>query len=142
MIISGPNVSGGEIHRHFVYVTDIMPTLLEMTGVEHPDTYKGNKVLPMRGKSFSKVLSGEEESLYDDSEFIAGEMQDGKWIRKGNFKAVFVTRPYGPGEWKLYRLSTDPGETTDLSESEPEMLKSFIGEWENYAAEVGVVGME
>ena len=52
--------------------------LMEMTGVEHPDTYKGNKVLPMRGESFSKVLSGEEKSLYDDSNYIAGEMQDGK----------------------------------------------------------------
>jgi len=141
LIISGPDVSKGKIHRDFVYVTDIMPTLLEMAGVEHPDSYKGNNVLDMRGKSFSKVLSGEEESLYSESEFIAGEMQNGKWIRQGDFKAVFIPNPYGPQEWKLYDLSVDPGETTNLSKREPEMLKIFISEWEKYAKEVGVVAM-
>ncbi|MGI9533036.1 arylsulfatase [Lutimonas sp.] len=141
LIISGPNVSKGEVHRNFVYVTDIMPTLLEMAGVEHPDTYKGNKVLDMRGKSFSKILSGEEKTLYTKSEYIAGEMQNGKWIRQGNFKAVFIPKPYGPQEWKLYDLSVDPGETTDLSEQEPDLLKELIVEWEKYADEVGVVAM-
>jgi arylsulfatase len=141
LIISGPNVSKGVIHRNFVYVTDIMPTLLDMTGIEHPNSYKGNKVLTMMGKSFSKVLSGEEESVYNRSEYIAGEMQNGKWIRRGDYKAVFIPNPYGPQEWKLYNLSVDPGETTDLSEQEPDMLKTFIVEWEKYAEKVGVVAM-
>jgi len=142
LIISGPKIANGVINKGFIYVTDIMPTLLDMTGIEHPDTYKGNKVLPMRGKSFSKVLSGENKSLYESSEYIAAEMQDGKWIRKGNYKAQFVTKPYGNAKWELYDLSTDPGETTDLSQLEPDMLKNFIVEWENYAVEVGVVSME
>lgn len=139
LIISGPNVSKGETHKNFVYVTDIMPTLLEMTGVEHPDTYNGKQVLPMKGKSFSKVLSGENESLYNGSEYVAAEMQNGKWIRKGNIKAQFVPKPYGSNEWKLYDLSVDPGETTDISNSKPELLKELIAEWEKYSEEVGVV---
>lgn len=141
MIISGPNVSKDVIHRKFVYITDIMPTLLEMVGIEHPDTYNGNKVLKMRGKPFSKVLSKEETSLYTDSEYIAGEMQNGKWIRKGDYKAVFIPKPYGPQQWKLYDLSVDPGETTDLSEQKPDLIKELITNWEKYAEEVGVIPM-
>lgn len=141
LIISGPNVRKDEIHRNFVYVTDIMPTLLEMAGVEHPNTYEGNKVLDMRGKSFSKVLAGEEKSIYTKSEYIAGEMQNGKWIRKGDFKAVFIPKPYGLNQWKLYNLSVDPGETSNLSELEPDLLEELIFEWKKYAEEVGVVAM-
>lgn len=141
-IVSGPNVQEGIVHHNFIYVTDIMPTLLDLAGVDHPDSFRGNEVLPMRGKSFSKVLSGEKETLYNDDEFVAGEMQNGKWIRKASFKAVFITAPYGPNEWELYNLDLDPGETTDLSESEPEMLQNFIEEWRKYAVEVGVVAME
>jgi len=140
--MSGPGISKGELNKSFVYVTDIMPTILEMTGVEFPDTYKGNEVLPMKGKSFSKVLSGEEEALYADSEYIAGEMQNGKWIRKGDLKAVYVTLPYGLNKWALYDLAIDPGETTDLSASKPDILSELISEWEKYSDEVGVVLMD
>ena len=68
-------------------------------------------------------------------------MQNGKWIRQGDFKAVFIPNPYGPQEWKLYNLSVDPGETTDLSGQKPDLLKTLISEWEKYAEEVGVVAM-
>ena len=139
LIISGPGVSKEIINNEFIYVTDIMPTLLDMAGVKHPDSYNGKRVLPLMGKSFSKTLNGENTPHYSEKEYVAGEMQNGKWIRKGDFKAVFVTKPYGHNKWELYNLSIDPGETTDLAVSEKELLKDLIGEWEKYAKEVGVV---
>lgn len=141
LIISGPYVTKGSIYHDFIYVTDIMPTLLEMVGVEHPRSYKGNEVLDIQGKSFLKILSGEEKIHYNKSEYIAGEMQNGKWIRQGDFKAVFIPKPYGSQQWELYNLSVDPGETTDLSRQKPDLLKKLIVEWEKYAEKVGVVPM-
>ncbi len=139
LIMSGPQISKGKVHRNFTYVTDIMPTLLEMTGVEPLEEYNGNKVLPMRGKSFTKVLSGESKYSYSPDEYIAGEMLNGKWIRKGNYKAVLVTKPYGPNLWRLYDISIDPGETTDISSEKQELLEELKLAWGKYAEEVGVV---
>ncbi len=142
LIISGPGVSKNTINKELVYVTDIMPTLLDIVGVEHLDFYKGKKVIPLMGKSFSKMLNGKSTTHYSDEEYIAGEMQNGKWIRKGDFKAVFVTKPYGSSKWELYNLSIDPGETTNLAVSEKELLKELVEKWEKYAEEVGVVKFE
>jgi len=93
----------------------------------------------MSGKSFTKVLSGESKFSYSPDEYISGEMLNGKWVRKGNYKAVLVTKPYGPNLWRLYDLSMDPGETTDISSEKQELLKELQSAWEKYAGDVGVV---
>ena len=72
-------------------------------------------------------------------EFVGGEMQNGKWMRQGDFKAVSVAPPYGTGTWHLYNLADDPGETHDLANDEPKTLKKLQTAWDRYAKEVGVV---
>lgn len=139
LIMSGPNIPQGETHKNFAYITDIMPTLLDMLGVAHPNKYNGNRVLPMKGKSLVKVFTDERKSNYDDDEYVGGEMGTGKWMRKGNYKAQMVPKPYGPNEWKLFDLSVDPGETTDIATENPALLEELIAAWEIYADEVGVV---
>ena len=47
--------------------------------------------------------------------------------------------PFSDGEWGLFNLSAVPGETRDLSETEPERLKAMIVSHKRYAEEVGVV---
>jgi len=138
-IISGPNIAQGKVHESFVYVTDIMPTLLEMAGVSHPGIFKDKKVLPMKGKSFTKVLLDADESTYSPDEYIGGEMGTGKWMSKGNYKAQMVPNPYGTNEWKLFDLAVDPGETTDISNEKPELLEELKAAWIKYSDEVGVV---
>jgi len=138
-IISGPNIAQGKVHESFVYVTDIMPTLLEMAGVSHPDIFRDKKVLPMKGKSFTKVFLDADESTYSPDEYIGGEMGTGKWMRKGNYKAQMVPNPYGTNEWKLFDLSIDPGETTDISNEKPELFEELKAAWIKYSEEVGVV---
>jgi arylsulfatase len=139
LIITGPKIPHGKIHQNFAYVTDLMPTILEVVNVEHPDTYKGNKVLPMKGRSLLSVLSGKRDYTYGPDEYIGGEMLNGKWMRRGNYKAELVTKPYGPDVWKLYDLSKDPGETTDVSPEHPEIFEALKSAWDKYADEVGVI---
>lgn len=139
LIVYGPSIEQGKVHDNFVYVTDIMPTLLEMTGVSHPGTFKGKKVLPMKGKLFNKVLSDTNKATHSADETIGGEMGTGKWMRKGNYKAQMVPNPYGTNEWKLFDLSLDPGETTDISSDKPELLEELKTAWVKYSEEVGVV---
>lgn len=139
MLIAGPGIQDGKKNDAFIYVTDVMPTLLELAGAEYPSVYDGRSVESMSGRSFANVLSGKATSVYSPTEFIGGEMSGGKWVRQGDFKAVLVPKPYGEGEWRLYNVVDDPGETKDLSKEIPEKLALFIEAWKKYAREVGVV---
>jgi arylsulfatase len=139
LIIAGPGITGARQVDAFSYVTDIMPTILDMAGIEHPKEFRGRKVEPMMGRSLSEILSGSTTEIYGEDEYISGEMLNGKWTRKGDFKAVSVAPPYGPGRWQLYNLAEDPGETRDLAEQMPELLEELRAEWDRYASEVGVV---
>ncbi len=139
LIVSGPEIKGGRRVDAFSYVTDIMPTMLEMAGIEHPREYRGRDVERMRGKSIVGVLSGARSEVYGPDARVGGEMQDGKWMRQGDFKAVSVAPPYGTGTWELYNLAEDPGETRNLANDRRETLDQLVQAWRGYADDVGVV---
>jgi len=139
LIIAGPGVKDGRQADAFAYIWDIMPTILEFTGIEHPEKYKGRQLEQMMGKSLKGVLTGSTKAVYGADELVCGEMQNGKWVRQGDFKAVAVAPPYGTGTWHLYNLVDDPGETRDLAKEQPERLKKLKAAWNRYAKDVGVV---
>jgi arylsulfatase A-like enzyme len=93
----------------------------------------------MRGKSLRRVLTESTKAVYGADEFVGGEMQNGKWMRQGDFKAVSVAPPYGTGSWHLYNLADDPGETRDLAKEQLAILKNLQAAWDRYARDVGVV---
>ena len=141
LIVEGPGISAGGVNSSFSYVIDITPTLLEYAGLEHPETFEGRSVMPMRGRSLVPVASGAKDGVYGE-DLMGGEMLGNKWMRKGDFKAVLVSSErwgFGPGEWRLYNASDDPGETKDLADSMPELLAELTSAWDAYAGQVGVV---
>jgi arylsulfatase len=60
-------------------------------------------------------------------------------MRQGDFKAVSVAKPHGTGDWYLYNVVNDPGETHDLAKEQPKLLKKLQEEWDRYSKDVGVV---
>jgi arylsulfatase len=139
LLMAGPGIDEGQQSDGFAYVWDIMPTILDFADVSQPEKYQGRKLEVMRGRSLKGVLTGSKEAAYADSEYIAGEMLNGKWVRQGGFKAVSVAPPYGAGDWKLYDVNRDPGETADLAKELPERLRSMQAAWDEYARDVGVI---
>ena len=140
LIVSGPGIEGnGDFNRSFSYITDIMPTVLEMAKIDHPSQYKGRDVLPMRGRSIAQSLRNSKKSIYNADEYTGGEMFGGRWLRKGDYKAILVPKPYGNGQWELFDVVADPGETNDLAKENPKLLKELQLAWDQYADETGVV---
>jgi len=142
LIVAGPGVAGARQVDSFTYVTDIMPTLLEIAGIPHPATYQGREVERMRGHSLVAVTSGAAANTYAKDALIGGEMIGGRWMRKGDFKAVLVSNEgvaFGDGVWKLYNVSNDPGETKNLSAKHPKIFAELKSAWDKYAVDVGVV---
>ena len=142
LIIAVPGMDGPSISHAFGYVWDIMPTLLELAGVDHPKQHNGQDVEPMKGRSLVPLVSGEAEDVYAEDEYVAGELVNGKWIRQGPYKAVSVPPPYGDGEWELYNLEEDIGESNDLSKEMPDKLEDLIAAFDAYAEDVGIIPWE
>ena len=142
LLVAGPGVQAGHRFDGFAYITDIMPTLLDAAGVEHPKQFEGRTVERMSGRSLCGVLAGGGKAVYGADEFVAGEMGGGKWIRQGAHKAMLVPKPYGTDAWELYDVEADPGETRDLAEQKPDLLKRLQTAWDRYAEQVGVIPAE
>jgi arylsulfatase len=139
LLVSGPGIKADHRSDTFAYVWDIMPTILEIAGAEYPAEFRGRKIEPARGRSMLGLLDGAKKAIYGEDEFIGGEMLNGKWMRQGDFKAVLIPEPDGPGAWRLFNVVEDPGEAKDLSGEMPDLLEELQAEWERYAEEVGVV---
>ncbi|KAF4452186.1 Arylsulfatase [Fusarium austroafricanum] len=113
----------------FCTVMDIVPTILEYAGLGHPDTYAGRPVMPLHGKSWKPFLGQLDKMSRAQALFVVEPM------------ITFVSKPKGPQRWELFNVKTDPGEMNDLTESQPELMAEMLNLWEEYKAEVGVVGL-
>ncbi len=118
---------------------DVAPTFLEIAGVTYPTMYQGRNVEPVRGRSMVPLLAGRTDYVRRDDEAICWEFFGWRAVRRGDWKATWLPAPFGVSDWQLFDLATDPGETTDLADTRPELMQELIGEWEAYAEDVGVV---
>ena len=58
---------------------------------------------------------------------------------KGDFKLHQSQPPLGDGQWRLYNIATDPGETIDLTGLEPERFRTMLAEYERFTAQSNVL---
>jgi len=93
----------------------------------------------MRGRSLLPYLSGEAEAVHDDVIGTGWELFGRRAIRQGDWKALHLPEPYGPGDWQLYDLSTDLGEIHDLASSQPDKLAELLVLWDRYVEDTGVI---
>jgi arylsulfatase A-like enzyme len=130
----------GEIGTAFSTVMDIMPTLLELAGTAHPGAfYKGHDLVPMRGRSLVPYMDKQADAVHGSETGTGWELFGRRAIRQGDWKALYLPAPYGPGKWQLYDLSGDPGEIEDMAEIRPEKLAELLRQWDAYVAENGVI---
>ncbi|PWY94609.1 putative arylsulfatase [Aspergillus sclerotioniger CBS 115572] len=134
------NMKPGSITNTFTTVMDILPTMLDLAGVEHPgQMFRGREVDPVRGHSWRPLLESEDGDVDIYHEDVVGWEQLGiAAVRVGNWKAVFLPPPRGEGKWELYDLEKDLGEVNDLSEERPEKLVEMIAHYETYFQESGM----
>ena len=118
---------------------DLAPTFLELAGATYPATYNGKPVEQPRGKSMVPLLSKKSSTVHGPDEAIGWEYNNFKAIRIGDYKATWISKPFGPSEWQVFDLSVDPGESKDLSSQKPKLKRRLIDAWDEYAKSVGVV---
>ena len=143
LIVSGPPLNRhGETLHAIAHVMDIAPTLLDIAGVNHPAPNETGTPIPQRGKSMIPLLTEQAESFRSDEDYLAWEFFDWRAVRTARWKATWIAEPFGAGNWELFDLTVDPGESTDLADQFPDVMQDLVNKWATYADEVGVVPRE
>lgn len=137
--LPGDSPTAGTVNHSFFHVRDIMPTILDVAGVEYPQLIEGRQVVPMQGKSVLDLFEGKVETPYAGASQVGYELFGLKAFIVGDWKILWMPPPFGPGEWGLYNLREDPAEMNDLSGEYPDKFAEMIALWEQYKEDNGIL---
>jgi arylsulfatase len=135
----------GGMRHQFMHVIDVVPTLLEATGIPAPDTVDGIAQAPIEGTSFAYTFdpaNAQAESrhrvqyfemmgqwaLYKDGWLLATKVNRAPWEAFG----AANPDPLNNQVLELYDLTTDYSQSTDIAAAHPdkvaELKAAFIAE--------------
>jgi len=136
LVISWPKgiKARGEVRNQYHHSTDIVPTILEITGLEMPKVYKGVNQYPLSGVSMRYTFDATPDApTQKHRQYYA--MLGTRAIWEDGWKAVALHAPItGKGHfdqdpWQLYHVDVDRAESKDLAKENPEKLQALIKTW-------------
>jgi len=130
----------GGIRSQFHHIIDIVPTILEVTGIQAPATVNGIAQKPIEGISMAYTFDSANakapskrdtqyfemfgnRALYHDSWIATTVPPQPPWLM-GTVKMPDVLTGY---KWELYNIADDFSENTDLGAKNPDKLKELQG---------------
>lgn len=137
-IVAGPGIPAGGRHTAPAFLTDIVPTLLELTGTPVAETAG---TVPITGQSMVPVLSGTAARVHAEDRPIGVEVAGNAALFKGDFKIMRNVTARGDTDWQLFNIAIDPGETNDLSAAMPGLKQQMLADYATYMKTMGVLEM-
>jgi arylsulfatase len=130
----------GGIRSQFHHIIDIVPTILEVTGIQPPATVNGIAQKPIEGISMAYTFDSANanapskrdtqyfemfgnRALYHDSWIATTVPPQPPWLM-GTVKMPDVLTGY---KWELYNIADDFSENNDLGAKNPDKLKELQG---------------
>jgi arylsulfatase A-like enzyme len=136
--LPGDMANAGSRTDQLTHVMDLMPTFLSVADMNYPDVYNGESIVPVQGRSLLQLLSGESPREFELRE-IGWSAYGMNAYRQGDWKVLRLPEPFGSGDWQLYDLAADPGETHDLKSEFPDRAESLANSFADYAELNGVI---
>jgi arylsulfatase len=136
MVISWPKgfQAKGEVRHQYHHSTDIVPTILEVCGLEMPDVYKGVEQVPLSGVSMRYSFEAKPDApTQKKRQYYAMLGTRGMWM--DGWRAAAVHAPltdkgnFEKDAWELYHVDVDRSESKDLAKENPEKLQELIAAW-------------
>ena len=135
LVISWPKgiKAKGEVRSQYHHSTDIVPTILDICGLEMPKVYKGAEQYPLSGVSMRYSFDAKNAPTKKQRQYYA--MLGSRGIWENGWKACAVHAPltgkghFDKDEWELYHVDVDRSESNNLAKQHPEKLAALIKAW-------------
>jgi arylsulfatase len=151
MVVSWPAriKDKGALREQFIHVIDVVPTILEATGIPAPQEVDGIPQAPIEGTSFLYTFDQENAkapsrhktqyfemfgqwALYDDGWLLSTQVNRAPWEAFGPANPD----PLNNQVFQLYDLTKDFTQSNDIAEQHPdkvaELRKTFVEEARKY----------
>ncbi|MFI3305087.1 MAG: arylsulfatase [Rikenellaceae bacterium] len=126
LIVFSPSRFGkdsGAVRNTTTHINDIMPTCLDLAGVDYPTTFGGKSIDSPDGVSIVAAVEGGEIASRD---LFFEHQTSSAIIAADGWKLV---RSHVDDKWELFDLESDPFETNDLAAAEPKRVKQLEKRW-------------
>ena len=135
LVISWPKgiKARGEARGQYHHSTDIVPTILDVTGLEMPKVYRGVEQYPLNGVSMRYTFDNAKAPTLKKRQYYSMLGTRGIW--EDGWKASAIHAPlsskghFDKDEWELYHVDADRSESTNLAKQHPEKLQQLIKAW-------------
>ena len=129
----------GGIRSQFHHMIDIVPTILEVSGIPAPESVDGIKQAPIEGVSMAYTFDSANANAPSKRETQYFEMFGNRALYHNGWIAVtpppqppwlMGTAPMPPladYKWELYNIADDFSENNDLAAQNPDKLKELQG---------------
>jgi arylsulfatase len=151
----------GEVRSQYAHIIDMVPTVLDVLGIEPPATIRGVTQSPLQGVSFAKTFDDAAAASDHHTQYF--EMFGHRAIYHDGWRAVcpwpgpsFAEAGAGFGEaisadklseldangWELYHVDQDVAETKNVAAENRDKLIALIGTWYAEAGRYGVMPVD
>jgi len=120
--------AAGETRHNPGHLVDLLPTILELAGGRPFQTWEGQPVPALPGRSLVPAFTADGSANHD---FLYFEHIGNQAIRMGDWKLVALAKK----PWELYDLRTDRCEMNNLAAQQPGRVKDLSERWKKLARE-------
>lgn len=113
----------GELRHTPGHFIDIVPTILELAGIQKPKEWNGEPIPEAPGRSLVPAFAKDVDIPRD---FLWWLHEGNRAVRVGNWKLVAAKGD----PWELYDMRTDRAEQINLADKMPEKVKELERVWQ------------
>ena len=135
LVIHWPNgiKAKGQVRTQYHHSVDLVPTILEIVGLEMPKVYRGAEQYPLNGVSMKYTFDNAKAPTTKQRQYYSMLGTRGMWM--DGWKAAAIHAPlsskghFDKDKWELYHVDEDYSESTNLADKYPDKLKALIDAW-------------
>lgn len=138
-LIKLPHSRQHRVTSEFASVLDIAPTIYELTGAKYPTTFRETELHALDGVSLMPHITGTSDRIHADDDAMGWELFGRAAFRRGPWKITWIEKPFGTGEFQLFDMEHDPGESRDVRQQHPDEYQRLVAGFEEYQRKKGVI---